>query len=277
VEVFFTVSEVAQRVGFSAAALRLWERQGLISPQRSEKGYRLFAWEDLDRIKHIAHLRTVDKLNPAAIKRVLGTAGRESGIENGAHAGPADPVGGAGFGRRLRRLRHERKLTLHQVSQGTGLSVSFVSSLEREQTGVSVPTLKRLLAFYGTTLVAVLEGAKRRGRRRIAQYTRAGKGIRTGDRVTGVAMEQLADGPIQMEPHLMEIQPGGGSEGTYTHGGEEFVYVLAGELEIVLADTEQYRLRRGESLYFPSDVEHRWRNRGRVVARLLWVNTPPTF
>jgi len=46
---------------------------------------------------------------------------------------------------------------------------------------------------------------------------------------------------------------------------------------VVLNDQERYLLRDGDSLYYPSGVLHSWRNPGRSVARLIWVNTPPTF
>jgi DNA-binding transcriptional MerR regulator len=46
---------------------------------------------------------------------------------------------------------------------------------------------------------------------------------------------------------------------------------------VVLNEQERYVLRIGDSLYYPSGVRHSWRNPGREVARLIWVNTPPTF
>ena len=62
----------------------------------------------------------------------------------------------------------------------------------------------------------------------------------------------------------------------YTHEGEEFIYVLRGDLEITV-DGEEYSLKTGDSFYFESATPHRWRNPGRKETLLLWVNTPPTF
>jgi quercetin dioxygenase-like cupin family protein len=90
-------------------------------------------------------------------------------------------------------------------------------------------------------------------------------------------MELLAWGNTVMEPHLFRIKRRGGSGESYSHEGEEFLHVLRGEFEIWLGDTEHYRLKTGDSLYFESSTPHRWRNPGQSEAWLLWVNTPPTF
>jgi uncharacterized cupin superfamily protein len=79
-----------------------------------------------------------------------------------------------------------------------------------------------------------------------------------------------------MEPQVVTVEPNCGSEGAYDHVGEEFVFVLQGELELWLGERE-YRLSTGDCLYFASTIPHRWRNPGKRTARTLWVNTPPTF
>ncbi len=89
-------------------------------------------------------------------------------------------------------------------------------------------------------------------------------------------MELLAWGNKVMEPHLFRIAPQAGSGESYAHEGEEFLFVLRGELQIAL-DGEQYHLKRGDSFYFESATPHHWKNPGRSEAWLLWVNTPPTF
>jgi mannose-6-phosphate isomerase-like protein (cupin superfamily) len=79
-----------------------------------------------------------------------------------------------------------------------------------------------------------------------------------------------------MEPHLFRIAPGAGSGDSYAHEGEEFLFLLRGELHIALED-EGYDLKSGDSFYFESSVPHRWANPGRSETWVLWVNTPPTF
>lgn len=89
-------------------------------------------------------------------------------------------------------------------------------------------------------------------------------------------MELLAWGSTVMEPHLFRIGPDAGSGESYTHDGEEFLYVLKGELQIGL-DGRKYHLQEGDSFYFESATPHYWKNPGRKETWVLWINTPPTF
>ncbi|MDD5567726.1 MAG: cupin domain-containing protein, partial [Candidatus Omnitrophica bacterium] len=63
---------------------------------------------------------------------------------------------------------------------------------------------------------------------------------------------------------------------SYKHFGQEFVLVLKGAIEITLNDS-MYVLRKGDSIYFNSNVPHEFRNIGNEEAEAIWVITPPTF
>jgi mannose-6-phosphate isomerase-like protein (cupin superfamily) len=60
------------------------------------------------------------------------------------------------------------------------------------------------------------------------------------------------------------------------HEGEECGYVLEGRLELRVG-SKKYSLGRGDSFFFPSTVPHTYHNPGKVIARVVWINTPPTF
>ena len=256
----YLIGEAARRVGVSASALRLWERQGLLRPARRGR-YRLYTDADVEHLRSVRRLRQVDRLNAPGIRRLL----RDS-VARTAHDRRVD-------GRPLRRLRQSCGLNLREASERTGLSVSFLSSLERGVTGASIATLQRLTAAYGTTLNQVF-GAPA-GRERLV---RAGRRpvLRLGD--ASVRIEQLARGAEQLEPQLFVLSPGATSDGAYAHDGEEFLYLLSGALTVWIGDDETYRLARpGDALTFPSNLPHRWRNDAGGETRLLWINTPPTF
>ncbi len=255
------ISEVARRVKISSSALRAWEQLGLVAPQRTKSRYRLYSEADVRLLQRALFLRRARGLNPAAIVHVL--------KRQGAVALPAEAASLPG--QRFRRLRTRRGLSLAQVARATGVSVGFLSSLERGQMRSSVATLRRIARFYRTNILSLFETAGENPRLvRPAQR----KILETN---AGVRMELLAWGNTVMEPHLFRIKPGGGSGESYTHEGEEFLHVLRGAFEIWLGNSEHYRLKIGDSLYFESSTPHRWRNPGRSEAWLLWVNTPPTF
>jgi glyoxylate utilization-related uncharacterized protein len=76
--------------------------------------------------------------------------------------------------------------------------------------------------------------------------------------------------------YINDIEPGGGSEGVIQHEGEEFGYVLDGEIELIV-DNHSYQLRGGDSFYFRSERPHSYINNRTKMARVLWINTPPSF
>src|ERR1700681_1119107 len=255
------ISEVARRVGISSSALRAWEALGLVSPQRTQSRYRLYAEADVRLLQRAIFLRRARGLNPAAIVHVL----KRQGVVSSTSDGPAHP------GQRFRRLRTRRGLSLAQVARATHVSVGFLSSLERGQMRSSIATLRRIARFYRTNILSLFETAGQHPR---LVRPKQRKILETN---AGVRMELLAWGNTAMEPHLFRVKPGGGSGESYTHEGEEFLHVLRGAFEIWLGNSEHYTLKTGDSLYFESSTPHRWRNPGRTEAWLLWVNTPPTF
>jgi DNA-binding transcriptional MerR regulator/uncharacterized cupin superfamily protein len=261
---YLRIGDVAGLVGMSPSALRTWEKLGVGVPVRSRSRYRLYTQEDVRLLKRARFLRRVRGLNARAIVEQLRQRGmlppRRSRRQNG-----AEPPG-----RRLRRLRIQRRLSLTAVAAEVGISAGFLSALERSQMSASVATLRKLARFYGLNILDFFGGAEsHRPLVRPAERKRLEAG-------SGVRMELLAWGDKMMEPHLFRVAPGSGSGESYTHEGEEFLYVLQGELKIALEDKD-YLLRAGDSFYFESSTPHRWINPSRQQTLILWINTPPTF
>ena len=92
-----------------------------------------------------------------------------------------------------------------------------------------------------------------------------------------MGIELLSIGNKMLEPMLFRVPPKAGSDGLYSHVGEEFIYMLKGTLEIWLGELERHLLRPGHRFWFESNVGHRWFNPSDEDALLLWINTPPTF
>ena len=70
-DIRFKIAEAARMAGVSPSTLRLWETQDLIQPIRTATGQRLYDRALVDRLKHIAWLRSERGLNPAAIRESL--------------------------------------------------------------------------------------------------------------------------------------------------------------------------------------------------------------
>jgi DNA-binding transcriptional MerR regulator/quercetin dioxygenase-like cupin family protein len=261
---YLRISDVARLVGVSPSILRSWENLGLIAPARTRSRYRLYTQSDVRLLKRAQQLRRSRGMNAPAIVHMLKT----QGLLRTSRRSPSLP---SPVGPRLRRQRLQRGYSLARVAQAVGVSIGFLSALERGQMTASVATLRRLARFYHLNILTLFDpsqanpGRVRPSERKVLE---AGPGVR---------MELLAWGGTIMEPHLFRIAPSAGSGESYAHEGEEFLYMLKGSLEITLEDGETTKLREGDSFYFESSNEHRWWNPGKKEAWVLWVNTPPTF
>lgn len=264
---FFRVAEIAKMVGISPSTLRNWENHRLIAPSRSEGEHRLYSEGDLERIRQINWLRRVQSLNLAAIKAVMNAVGEED--PSGSKAAPP-PLP---LGQKLKELRRRSGLTLKQVGTATGLPISLISTLERTSTGASMASLTALANCYDTLVTDLLAPVQETDTRVI----RRGRGRRVGVLGPSISVEQLAEGRTEMDCQRWRLQPGAASEGAYSHEGEEFIHVLSGVFEITLGGAEVHRLEDGDSIYFPSNLSHAWRNPSSSVTLLLWVSTPRTF
>jgi excisionase family DNA binding protein len=266
-EIVFTITEAARLVGVSPSTLRNWEKRGLLAAERTASGHRRFTLADVAVLRrlHDGHVAT----DPAGDVRQLQTQAPGT-----AHVGSPSPDHGGtpAWAHHLRRLRTQGRCSLRQVSARTGLSASFISMVERGLANPSVAALQKLTAAYGTSIVELMGGSSptplalvRRDDRKVYDVT------------PGVSMEQLNFGPHQMELHLFTVEPGAGTGETYHHPGEEFIFLLAGQLVVWLDHIERYAMAAGDVLYFESGRPHEWVNPGTEPAVFLGVNTPATF
>jgi len=252
------IGEVARQVGVSPSTVRAWERKGMVQPKRGEGGHRRYGSADVARLRDVRSLLTRGH-NPPALRSIF----------------VADSANEAVAGARLRAARAKRGLSLRQAADMAAVSPSFLSLVERGLAEPSVALLQRVTAAYGGTLLEFF-GAAPRGEATI-KLVRAGERMRLHG-FNRVEMEHLVSFPgAVLQVDIFTVAPGGGSGGGYAHEGEESVFVLDGQLDVWLDDVEHYHLEEGDTLYFRSTQEHRWGNLGQGRARVLWVNTPPTF
>jgi quercetin dioxygenase-like cupin family protein len=168
-------------------------------------------------------------------------------------------------------MRQRRGMALAEASSRAGISAGFLSSLERTQANASVATLQRLAKAYGTTVMELFHTPTHHGRlvkpneRRVLEVH------------PGVRMELLSSGAPMLQSMLFRVAPLAGSEGSYSHQGEEFIFMISGTLEIWLDELQCFVLQAGDSFWFESTHGHRWFNPGDTEAAMLWINTPPTF
>jgi quercetin dioxygenase-like cupin family protein len=73
------------------------------------------------------------------------------------------------------------------------------------------------------------------------------------------------------EPYSIEIPPGRTLQAHFfMHKGEEFGYLLSGELQLKLRQTV-YKIGPGDVVYLKTDIPTQWKNSGSVPAKIIWL------
>ena len=145
--------------------------------------------------------------------------------------------------------------------------------LERGQTDVSATLLQRVAKVFGLSAADVLP---EEGRAEFLQVVRHAEAPQTVDLAEGVQAQILFAGVThKIQPVLLTLEVGSTQRNDTGHAGEEFVYVLAGEVRLTVHDAPPRTLRPGDSAYYPSALPHSLSNAGRDHARVLTLSTPP--
>jgi transcriptional regulator with XRE-family HTH domain len=182
------------------------------------------------------------------------------------------------IGARLKHARMVRGLTLKEVADAAECSESFISKLENDKASPSFTMLHRLTATLGANVASLFAAGEEvdsvvshPGVRPVilTDRLRVGKGIKL-ERLIPYSHSYLLQGNIH------HIATGGRSDGNIVHSGEEVGYVLEGEIELTV-DGHRYRAKAGDSFHFRSELPHGYRNVCVKPARVIWINTPPTF
>ncbi|MEY4349805.1 MAG: hypothetical protein RL719_1102 [Actinomycetota bacterium] len=174
------------------------------------------------------------------------------------------PIGG-----RLRATRVARGLTLGQVAAAAGLTEGFVSKLERDQVSPSVASLVAVCEALGLKVGELFDPPA-------SAIVRAGDGAQVNFGAKGAKEFLLSSGnQTAIEVLHSKIAPGGtGGDELYSLNCEiEFVYVLAGQLEVILGP-EHHLLNQGDAMTFRGRDAHTWKNPTSSDVEVLWVLSP---
>lgn len=195
-----------------------------------------------------------------ALKSVLGGPLPKSDI----HA--IAPKSADGLGSRMRKLRHRLSMTLQQLSAVSGVSVGYLSQVER---GNATPTLGTLTQIAQALEVEI--GYFIRAPRAVDSLTRGG--LRPKFAVAGSSIEYEQIGAEraghELTSYIINVPPGYASELVH-HVGEEIIYILEGEISQMVGERE-YRMGVGDSLHYLGTTPHCWSNKADKPARILWV------
>lgn len=169
------------------------------------------------------------------------------------------------IGEKIRILRKDKKITLKELADRSGMSVSFISNLERELCSPTIENLQKICGAMDVSLISLLDGKNWnsnviRAESRDILYQQDGQ----------IRYESLSFGKGRLEGLIIEIQPNCVYEKEWTHSYDELGLILEGELTIVM-NQETYVLKEGDSFYIPAMSRHNLSNHSQGRCRSYWV------
>ena len=173
------------------------------------------------------------------------------------------------IGKRLLKLRGEKKLTLKNLANETGLATKYISQIEK---GEVIPPVAVLLQLSRSleidSSILLREEKARAGKQSSDDYQKRTKDY-TYETLTPEARHK------HLKAFKIFIDPKSAHKGvSYQHLGEEFIYVLKGKIEVMVGENKNI-LGPGDCLHFNSSIVHKLRNVSSEKADLLVVLYTP--
>lgn len=177
------------------------------------------------------------------------------------------------IGEKLKNLRLRMELTQEELGDRCDLTKGFISQLERDLTSPSITTLMDILEVLGSSPEEFFVD------RSEEKLVFSKKDVFTSvDNEYKNSITWLVPNAQKndMEPILVNIEPNGILFDEESHIGEEFGYVINGELEIII-DGKAHKVKKGESFYYHSNRSHKIHNPFSKPVKLVMVSSPPSF
>lgn len=180
----------------------------------------------------------------------------------------------ANVGERVKQIREKRGLSLQDVSQRTDIDVSMLTQIEEGAVAPPLGTIIRLAKALEMKMGYFISGeqdrpytiVRRRDRKVVSRYDSEKA------KYYGYEYESLAPHKKDrhMEPFLVTLEAAETEEERSTHDGQEFIFVLQGQMEVRLGE-EIHILDPGDAIYYDSTVPHLVKTHGKKTTKILAV------
>lgn len=181
-------------------------------------------------------------------------------------------------GKKIQGIRESKNLSIEEISERSGLSAEQIQSIENDQYLPSLGPLIKIARALGVRLGTFLDDnddlgpvvcrAADRERDRSISFSNDATEARQNMIYHSLAKQKAGR---HMEPFVIDIQPSEDKDFKLSaHEGEEFIYVMSGEVEIAYGK-ETYSLQEGDSIFYDSIVKHHVHGAPGKSAKILAV------
>ncbi|MHB8058515.1 MAG: helix-turn-helix domain-containing protein [Desulfuromonadaceae bacterium] len=165
------------------------------------------------------------------------------------------------IGAKIKELRRAKKLTLQDVANETGFSTALISQIENNNVSPPIATLSRIAFFFdvkiGHFFIEKEEECPyeilRSNQRTVVPKVVSQDGTNHGYFYESLSVRKQNK---KMDPFLITLNEKITNTDTYSHNGEEFIFVMKGSAELLL-DDQRILLHEGDSVYFDANLKHR--------------------
>lgn len=160
------------------------------------------------------------------------------------------------IGEKLRKIRKMKKMTLKDLSEKTGVSISFLSQVERNKCSVTLESLRKISDALNVNPSLFFSDTNYQAKSFPFFYKDLSNNVQGAS----------------FHPILATLKPKENKGNEFSHYGHEFIYVLSGVLTVSL-EGNVFELRNGESIMFESSRNHYWWNDGEENVQFLLVSS----
>lgn len=177
------------------------------------------------------------------------------------------------IGIKIKQLRLENSLTQEELANRCELTKGFISQIENNLTSPSISTLTDILEVLGSSLGEFFNDSEEEAYVFTSEdfYEKVDEELQ--NKIKWIVPNAQK---YEMEPIILELEPGGKSHEDDAHSGEEFGYVLKGSITLLLGK-KRYIVNEGNSFYYIANKFHFLENNSKEKSVVLWVSTPPMF
>lgn len=181
------------------------------------------------------------------------------------------------IGNVIHAVRKERKLTLAQLSEKSGVALATLSRMENNRMTGTLESHIAICKALEITLADLYRDLPAARKTVEAQPKKSRTEVYVHDKKMTSELLATKVSEKKMMPVLVKILAGGTTpvEETRT-GSEKFVYTLAGKIDATVG-AEKYHLTKGDTLYFEGSLPHYFKNAGQDEAQLICVISPPAL
>ena len=175
---------------------------------------------------------------------------------------------------KIKKFRKQKKMTLKNMSEETGFSISFLSQMERGVSPITLTSLKKIASALGIQMKDLFTEPEMK-----EEFVRRDSDIELQGLQRNYKQFSVLSGRFDnrkmdvfhsiMEPMFTDFE-------ATSHDGEEFYYVLKG-CAIFIIEGVEHSISVGETIHFPSNKKHQVQNRENTGLEMLIVITPPLF